>query len=157
MVLDLLLGLVLVLSFFRGWHTGLVSVVLSLVMLVASMYLASLFGGWLGALLGISPRYLSNIVGFAVAFALLMMLGNMFKHWLKPKRGLIGGADKILGAGLGVLRGALVLSLILVLLRVVHMPPSAVRESSRLYPILVKIAPSIVNILRPVIRDRVEV
>lgn len=158
MALDILIGLVLLFSIFRGWSKGLISVILSIVFLVLAMYGAGMLGGWVGESLNISPAYLSRIVGFMIAFGVLYFLGRVIRDKVKPKSGILGGADKLVGAGLGLVRGLLVLSIALVFFRVIHLPPESMRTSSRLYPHVVSIAPSLVKLLRPITSsDRLEV
>ena len=158
MTLDIIISLVLLFAIFRGWRKGLVSVILSLVFLVLALYGAGIFGSWVGDVLNIRPPYLSTIVGFMIAFGVLLFAGHMIRDRIKPKSGVLGGIDKIAGASLGLLRGLLVLSVALVFFRVIHLPPESMRASSSLYPHVVSIAPSLVKMLRPLTSsDRLEV
>ena len=158
MALDVIIALVLLFSLYRGWSKGLVSVILSLVFLLLAMYGAALLGGWVGDALNVSPAYLSRIIGFMIAFVALLFLGHFIRDRIKPKSGILGGMDKLAGGALGLLRGLLVLSIALVLFRVIHLPPESLRTSSRLYPHVVSIAPSLVKLLRPITSsDRLEV
>lgn len=159
MALDIILGIILVFAIFRGWNKGVVDVILSLVMLLLAIYGASLLAGFMGGILGIEPAYMSNIVGFMVSFVLLYFIGRALRERFKPKRGILGVFDKILGAALGLVKGVLVLSLALILMRVIHMPPVSMRESSKLYPMIIDVAPSLVKVLRPMVAfgDKVEV
>jgi membrane protein required for colicin V production len=158
MALDILVVLVLLFGLLRGWSKGLISVILSIVFLVLAMYGAGMLGGWVGDSLKINPAYLSRIVGFMIAFGVLYMIGRLIRNRIKPKSGILGGADKLAGAALGLVRGLLVLSIALVFLRVIHLPPESMRTSSRLYPHVVSIAPSLVKLLRPITSsDRLEV
>ena len=158
MALDIIIFLILLFSVYRGWSKGLISVILSIVFLVAAMYGAAMLGGWVGDALNISPDYLSRIIGFMIAFLALLVAGHFIRDRIKPKSGILGGMDKIAGAGLGLLRGLLVLSIALVFFRVIHLPPESMRGSSRLYPHVVSIAPSLVKLLRPITSsDRLEV
>lgn len=158
MALDIILLLVLLFAVFGGYRKGLVSVILSIVFLVLAMYGAGMLGGWVGDALKINPAYLSRIVGFMIAFGVLYFIGRVIKDRIKPKSGILGGVDKLAGAILGLVRGLLVLSIALVFLRVIHLPPESMRTSSRLYPHVVSIAPSLVKLLRPITSsDRLEV
>ena len=150
MALDIMILLVLLFAVYRGWSKGLVSVILSIVFLVLAMYGAGLLGGWVGEALNISPAYLSRIIGFMIAFAVLLFVGHFIRDRIKPKSGFIGGIDKLAGAALGLVRGLLVLSIALVFFRVIHLPPESMRTSSRLYSHVVSIAPSLVKLLRPI-------
>jgi membrane protein required for colicin V production len=158
MALDIIILLALLFAVYRGWSKGLISVILSIVFLVLAMYGAGLLGGWVGDVLNISPAYLSRILGFMIAFAALYFIGRVIKDRIKPKSGILGGVDKLAGAALGLVRGLLVLSIALVFFRVIHLPPESMRSSSRLYPHVVSIAPSLVKLLRPITSsDRLEV
>jgi membrane protein required for colicin V production len=158
MALDLIILLVLLFAIFGGWRKGLVSVILSIIFLVLAMYGAGMFGGWVGESLHISPAYLSRIVGFMIAFGVLYLAGKILRDKIKPKTGVLGGIDKLAGAALGLVRGLLVLSIALVFFRVIHLPPESMRTSSRLYPHVVSIAPSLVKLLRPITSsDRLDV
>jgi membrane protein required for colicin V production len=158
MALDIIIGLILLFAIFGGWRKGLISVILSIVFLVLAMYGAGMLGGWVGDALKINPAYLSRIVGFMIAFGVLYFLGRVIRDKIKPKTGILGGIDKLAGATLGLVRGLLVLSIALVFFRVIHLPPESMRTSSRLYPHVVSIAPSLVKLLRPITSsDRLEV
>lgn len=158
MILDVILVLLILFAVFRGWNKGLVSVILSIVFLVLAMFGAGILGGYVGEALKISPDYLSKVAGFVIAFVVLLIVGRMIRDKIKPRSGVLGGIDKLAGAALGLVRGLLVLSIALVLFRVVHLPPETMRQSSRLYPHVVSIAPSLVKLLRPITSsDRIEV
>lgn len=158
MALDIFILLVLLFTVYRGWRKGFVSVILSIVFLVLALFGAGMFGGMIGDALSISPPYMSRVVGFTIAFCILLFIGHLIRDRIKPKTGVLGGIDKLAGASLGLLRGLLVLSVALVFFRVIHLPPESMRESSRLYPHVVSIAPSLVKLLRPITSsDRLEV
>lgn len=151
-MLDLILLLALALAGFKGWRSGFLSMLLGLVVLIAAGYIASQFATPFGTAIGVGNSYLRPIVGFIIIFVLIIVLGSQVRKIFRPRRGLLRGLDGLLGAAIGVIRGAFLLSIVLVILRLLDVPSESVRENSVLYPVLLKTSTSVINVLRPYAR-----
>ncbi|MEO6940717.1 MAG: CvpA family protein [Candidatus Kapaibacterium sp.] len=151
MILDLILLFILAWAAYNGWRSGAISMLLSVVILIAAALIASRFGGTVGAMLGVGQQYLRPVIGFFFLLIVLLILGNFIKRMVRPKQGLLRGFDGALGAILALVRGVFILSLIFVVLRIVHMPPESVTKSSSLYEPVLKVSSTILGVLRPLV------
>lgn len=138
MIFDLVLVLILLAAAVNGWRLGAMSMILSIVVLAAAIFLAIEYAGKIGDLLHIGPDSLRPAIGFIFTFIVVMILGGWIRHLVRPKVGLLRGLDGILGASLGFLRGTAVLAIILGLLSLIHFPPTSWSEHSHLYPLLLR-------------------
>ena len=137
--IDLLIIVVLGIGVLHGARKGLVRQVLGLTSLVGSLLAGYLYmegaGLWLASQIGIPMQY-AMVAGFMAVF-LGVMLGFIIVSRLLDKvisdAPLLGGLNKIIGAGLGLLSAGLMLSLILNLGSVVGLPSDEIRTSSALY------------------------
>ena len=137
--IDIVIIVVLGLGVLSGARRGLVKQIIGLVSLVASFLIGYLYmegtGSWLGAQAGIPAEY-ATIAGFLAVF-LGAMLGfvilSRFLDRVVSNTPLLGGLNRIVGAGLGLLSSGLLLSLLLYLCSVIGLPPDEVRTSSMLY------------------------
>lgn len=151
-MLDIVLVILLALAALKGWRAGFLAMLIGLAVLVVAGLLGAAFGGAFGEALGISSSYLRPVLGFVLVFAIVLAIGSALKKFIRPRRGVLRGMDGVLGAGLGVIRAAFILSVCLVILRLFHLPSESTRESSILYPIVLKTSTSVINVLRPYAR-----
>jgi membrane protein required for colicin V production len=151
LTLDLFLGVLLLLSVLKGWRSGALSMLLSVVVLVFAAFAASAVAEPLGNVIRIGPVYGRPVVGFFFAFVLFLLAGGFLKRLLRPKRGILRGFDALIGALLGLIRGGFILSLVLVVMKLMSLPPERMRNESRLYPVLINVAPQIASVLRPLV------
>ncbi|HEY3876266.1 MAG TPA: CvpA family protein [Candidatus Kapabacteria bacterium] len=149
MVLDLILLVLLLLSAYSGWRSGAMAMVVSVVVLIAAVLLASAFGWKVGTLLHVGPNWLWPIIGFLLTFIVLLIGGSWVKRLIKPKTGLLRGLDGLVGAFLGLIRAMVILGMILALFQLVHLPPTNVIVRSMIYPVLIKCAAFLIGVLRP--------
>ena len=134
MIFDLVLLLMLAAAAFNGWRMGAMAMIIAVAVLAVALIAGSSFASQAGDMLRIGPNWLRPIIGFLFVFLVVMILGNWVKRFFRPKRGILRGLDGLIGAGLGFLRGLLVLSIFLALLRLIHFPPARWTERSHLYP-----------------------
>jgi uncharacterized membrane protein required for colicin V production len=149
--MDIVLAFLLLISLWKGWKSGALSMLLSVVLLVVAGVVASSLATPVGNALRIGPSYSRPVIGFFFTFIAFLIAGGFLRRLIKPKQGVLRGIDGLLGAALGLLRGVLVLSFVLLLLKVVNLPPKSMREGSRLYAPIVGIAPSFISVLKPLV------
>jgi uncharacterized membrane protein required for colicin V production len=149
--IDIILLIIFLLSAIGGWRSGAISMLLSVVVLIAAAFGASMLAGAAGNLLKIGPVWIRPVVGFIFSFIVILILGSFIKRIFKPKHGLLRGLDGIAGAILGMIRGAIIVAMLLALLNVVHLPPERTTERSRIYPALLKTSTVFITVLKPYI------
>ena len=162
-VLDLIIGIILVLFAITGLRKGLI---------IEAFYLASfLFGAygamhfsdavadWMSDFLNVNEDYLtiiSFIVTFIIVLILVRLLGRVISRLLEAIS--LGFVDKIGGFIFGVLKGALLVSVIIMIMNVFgasDLINNDLRESSKLYTLTESIANTIYD-NREDLEDKVE-
>lgn len=138
-ILLLITGASAVSGLFRGFARTLVGMVAAIAAVLAAIWFYGSAGSFLAAY--VSHRVVANFLGFALVFALVLMGGSLF-GWLLAKLfrwvGL-GWLDRLLGAGVGLLRGALVATaLVLLLCAFTRTPPPQSVVQSRFAPYLIE-------------------
>jgi membrane protein required for colicin V production len=137
--LDVLLGLILVLSILRGLFKGLARTGIGL----ASAVLGVLCGLWFYGIAGgylreyVSSRPVANLIGFLVIFTLVIALGWLAGMVLDRllKLANLSWLNRLLGGVFGAVRGVLICTVVVFVLMAfaIKPPPSAVAQS-RLAP-----------------------
>jgi len=150
MILDLVIAAVILWGAWGGYRSGLIAMLLSVVILIAAAVVASMFSTQAGHLLRIGEPFLRPVIGFFFLFIILLIAGSFVKRAVRPKAGLSKGLDRGLGAVLGGLRTAIVLSFMLVLLHLVSLPPAATAAQSKLYQPILDLSTVVVKILKPI-------
>lgn len=139
------IGISAIFGAIRGALTEVLSLLLWLLALVATIAMGDAMGDWLRGYLGLravdgvflleSP-WISGIIGHILVFLLVMLIGNLL-IWLARKflhgAGLALG-DRLLGAAFGVLRGAAVVVVAVVLVGFTPWTQSAFWQASVLAP-----------------------
>ena len=148
-MLDIILLLALVLAAIGGWRSGAIAMLVSLVVLIAAAFVASVFAQQAGNVLRIGPEFSRPVIGFFFLFAVLLILGSLLKRFVRPKSGLARGLDQTIGAVLGVARGVLILSFLLLVLSKVALPPGSMTAHSIGYRPILESSTVIASVLRP--------
>ena len=151
MTFDLILLVLLLLSAWKGWRSGALSMLLSVAILILAAIFASELAHRVGDVVRVGSEWFRPIVGFAISFLVLLIAGNWLTRLIRPKHGFLRGLDGLVGGVLGLLRGALLLGLLLALIALVHLPPERTTQDSTLYPILLEFAGTIFGVLKPYI------
>lgn len=143
-ILDGVFIIILVLSLFRGILRGLIKEVTFIVALVLA---------FLGASEGYPPLHaqlqqvipspeiaatVAYVILFFAIFLLVLFLGMALRHILHGLK--MGGVDRFAGALLGVLKGALLCGVIILLLMTVFNRDANVLRTSRLAPYVFRIS-----------------
>jgi len=154
--IDFIIVALLFYGLVQGFIDGLIIEIAELVALVLGIWGAIHFSGWTAGKLqdwfDMQSQW-TGIISFAVTFAVIVavvyLLGNLLDSFLKAIS--LGFVVKTLGAVFGVLKIALVLSVIFVFLNTVnqkkHFLPSNTINSSMLYNPIADIIPSIFPIV----------
>src|SRR5210317_265870 len=121
--LDLLILIPLVAGLFSGYRNGLIGEVASLAALIFGIWGSIKFSDWTANLLntwGIESQYM-NIISFIVTFIIIVVVIQIIARSLSQllKSLALGWVDKIAGIGVGVIKAALITSVILFVLDIV--------------------------------------
>lgn len=150
--IDIILGILLVLAAISGFSKGLIAEVASLAALILGIWGAIQFSyvtsDFLVEYFNLSTDYL-NLISFVVTFVVIVILvhivGNVVNKMVETV--MLGFVNKLAGLVFGVLKSALILSIILVLFNKidedVHILPESAKENSRMYEPIRSFAPSI--------------
>ncbi len=150
--LDIVLGILLIIAAINGFVKGFVEELAGLVALLlgiwAAIHFSDIIAEQLTAWFGWSFDQLP-IVAFIITFIVVVILVNIIGSVINKlvKAASLGFLNRLAGLGFGVIKGALILSIILVVFekidKNVHILPESVREESRLYDPVLKLAPGV--------------
>jgi membrane protein required for colicin V production len=149
MILDLIIFVLLALAAWSGWRKGAITMIASILILVAAVVIAAIFGTPLGKALGIGPTLLHPVIGFFILLVLLLFIGSFLKKIIKPKRGIFAGGDRLFGLIFGLLRAVLLLGFLFAFLRIFQFPAAKLANQSTAYPIVLKSSSLMVSQLKP--------
>jgi membrane protein required for colicin V production len=150
--IDIILGLLLIFAAIGGFKNGLVAEIASLAALVLGIWGAIEFSYVTSEFLienfNIKTDHL-NIISFIVTFIVIVILvhivGNVVSKMLEAV--MLGFVNKLAGLVFGVLKAALILSIILVVFdkidNDVHILPERTKQNSRMYEPIRSFAPSV--------------
>ncbi|WP_167605945.1 CvpA family protein [Maribellus sediminis] len=150
--IDIILLILLILAAVSGFKKGLVAEVASLAALILGIWGAIEFSyitsDFLVENFDLKTDHL-NIISFVVTFVVIVILvhivGNVVNKMLETV--MLGFVNKLAGLVFGVLKSALILSILLVVFdkidEDVHILPEKTKENSRMYEPIRSFAPSI--------------
>lgn len=149
---DIVILVVLLFFFIRGIIKGFIIELASVLALIIGIWGALKFSGYTGAklteLFDLSTQWL-GLIAFAVTFIIIVVAVHFVAIITDKLFSAIalGWLVKILGAVLGLIKGLIIVSIVLVFMntvneRVEFLPPDKV-EASKLYRPVAKIAPAI--------------
>jgi membrane protein required for colicin V production len=158
--LDAALGGILALSVFFGFHKGFTRTVLQFIAVILGLLLAAWLHGSVGSIFldYVSHPSVANALGFVLVYLLVSAAGGLLGLLLVKFYKAIGlnWADRLLGAGLGFVRGFVVCAiLVLALMGFSRQPPSSAIAGSRLAPYVVDTANILAWIAPRELRDNV--
>jgi membrane protein required for colicin V production len=153
--LDLILIVPLLLFALNGYKKGLIIEITTLVALLLGIYAALFFSGFAAEMLkdtfNVSQQYisvLSFIVTFIVVLLLIILLGKLLEKIVNIL--LLGFINKLAGAVFGILKGALLLSILIFLINYFDDNSSIIKEDAKkksvLYHKIEPLAPWIYNL-----------
>ncbi|RLD87408.1 MAG: CvpA family protein [Bacteroidetes bacterium] len=142
-LLDLILLIPLLLFAFNGYKKGIIIEVTTLVALVLGIYAALFFSNYTANLLtgsfNISTDYL-NIIAFIATFigvlVAVMIIGKLLEKVVNLL--MLGIVNKLAGALFGIVKGALLLSILIFLINYFDTNASIIKKEARTKSILYK-------------------
>ena len=121
--MDILLVGIIAGAAYGGWRTGLLRRLVGLGLLVLAFVLGAYLRGPMGQLatgfFKNIPADYAELVGYSIAFALILAVGNVIAHFALKGRAMSGMSrrtDQLLGALFGVVETVLILSAVVVIL-----------------------------------------
>lgn len=150
--IDIVLAILLVLAAISGYRKGLIAEVASLAALILGIWGAIKFSYITSEFLienfNLQTDYL-NIISFVVTFIVIVILVHIVGNTVNKivDTVMLGFVNKLAGLVFGVLRSALILSIILVVFdnidEDIHILPEDTKDNSRMYEPIRSFAPSI--------------
>lgn len=150
--IDIVLGILLILAAIGGFKKGLVAEVASLAALILGIWGAIKFSyitsDFLVENFNLQTEYL-NIISFAVTFVVIVILVHIVGNTITKMMDVVmlGFVNKLAGLVFGILKSALILSIVLVVFdkidEDVHILPEKTKASSRMYEPIRSFAPTI--------------
>jgi len=150
--LDVILGILLILSAINGFRKGFVEELAGLVALILGIWVAIHFsdtvGQYLINLFNFSSKHIS-IIAFIITFIIVVILinivGAIVSKMVKTVR--LGFLNRLAGLAFGMVKGALILSILLVVFhkidKDVHIVSEQTKTTSRLYNPIKNFAPDV--------------
>lgn len=149
MLLDLFLVSPLIIYSLLGLRDGLVRKVVGVCAVVVGLFLGQAYmrdaGNFLAANAGVSPTSAPSL-GFLGIFVFVTLMASLIYKFASDNYKIGGIADKLLGAFLGFVQGALIASTLLLFMAFRGAPSRQVVEESRLYKPIVNLAPQILDL-----------
>jgi membrane protein required for colicin V production len=135
--MDLILGTFIVGGVFVGWRSGLVRQVIGLIMLLVAFVAGAYLRGPVGAIVEriwtTLPKGYAEMVGYAIAFTAVFIIGNIVVGRLYGKTVLVGVsqmADSVIGAILGGLVAILIASSAIAILDTFYGQPNLLGKTA---------------------------
>jgi len=153
--LDLIILIPLVAGLFTGFKNGLIGEVASLAALIFGIWGAIKFSDWTANLLatwGIESQYM-HIISFVITFILIVIVIQIISKMLSElvKALALGWINRIAGVALGVLKAALITSVLLFVIDIVDQRksfiPEDVKEESLFYEPMSDLVPNLLPFL----------
>jgi uncharacterized membrane protein required for colicin V production len=149
MTLDFLFILPLIVFAVLGFRDGMVRKLVAIASVIAAMFIAQTFQYDLGKVLrselNVDPASAPVQAYYLIFIGIILMQSLLYRLLAKGYK--IGGiADRIIGSALGLFQGMLIFSVILVMFSLQGIPSKKVSRESRLYGVLISIAPRITDI-----------
>lgn len=150
--IDIVLGILLLLAAINGFSKGLISEVASIAALILGIWGAIKFShittDFLIENFNMHSEHM-NIISFVITFVVIVVLVHIIGSTVSKlaETVLLGFANKLAGLVFGILKSALILSIILVIFdkidEDVHILSNKAKENSRMYEPIRSFAPSI--------------
>lgn len=135
---DWVIVAILVVSIIVGLWRGLIREVLSLIVWVAAVTAAILFGAQVAEFYGdwVSVPSVRVALGYATVFLVVFIVFALLAWLINGliKNGGLSGTDRMLGLGFGLLRGGLLVAVLVLLLGYTPMPRDPWWQQSQLIP-----------------------
>ncbi len=146
MLLDIAIALPIIILTMFGFRDGIVKKVVGIAVAIGAMFLGQFYMQDIGKQM---IKYLNTtqsnapLLGFFFIFVFLLLLESLLYRVLAHNYKIGGFADRIAGSALGFLQGALIMSVVLVMLSLKGVPSEKTRRESRAYYSVVNLVPRI--------------
>lgn len=140
---------------FKGFQSGLLKEVLSIVGLILAVFLTlnylDAFSAYVKQVFNLQVEYNPFVMGL-VLFVGVMIVTSMIIFFLSKLINAIqlSTVNKLLGLGFGALKAGIMVSSALIFLAGFNYPDKATIKSSKTYPVLIKVAPMSYDIIAKV-------
>lgn len=156
MTLDFLFLLPLIVFAALGFRDGMTRKLVAIGCVIGAMFAAQYFQQDLAKVLrrelSVDPADATPQAYYIIFLGIILIQSLLYRLLTKAYK--IGGiADRIIGSALGLFEGMLILSVILVMFSLQGMPSRKLARDSRLYTLLVGIAPRITDIAATAVPD----
>lgn len=149
--IDIALIVIFLIGAFGGYRRGFLQELFSLLAIVLGILAGFKLMGV--AMLSLDKHFSINekilpYVAFGVVFLIVVILVSLLGKFLKSSldKTVLGNVDQIAGSGLGILKTAFMVSVLLWIVSSVNIEiPDHLTEGSWLYPITVSIAPTVTS------------
>ena len=152
-LLDIIIVVTMVYFVLRGMWRGFFQETSSLVGIILGIWLANSYQPQMSEFLKtyLPPTQFLPLISFAAIFALVLvicnLLGAILKHLIK--KALLGWLDRILGAGIAIIKGVILTYLVIVLLTFFLADQTPLIAKSRLTPLIIKSYQSMIQLISP--------
>lgn len=153
-ILDLILGILLLLSFIGGYRDGLIRRVFVLAGVIIGLILATRYTHAFAAVLSrvfALPQTVASVVAFLIIFIGILIIARMIAKSISKENVLVKLWDRLLGGVFGMIEGGIILSLLLLFLNLVGLPPENLKARSLLYDRVLNCAPTIFNVITKIV------
>ena len=152
-ILDITIVVVLVFFLVRGIYRGFFREMGSLAGVILGIWLANLYQPQLTHFLG---SYLPRgtflpLISFALIFLIILVGCNLVSWWLKMlfKKALLGGADRVVGAGVALLKGVIIIYFFILMMTFFLPSKSPLIAQSKMAPVIITSYQSMINLISP--------
>jgi len=144
--LDILIALIVTLPAFFGFRKGFLRKLLGILGIILGFILAVKFYDTVASLLSVfvkgNPVFV-DVLAFLLIISVLYGTAIWLARFIASMNSGTSLIDKILGTAIGFIQGLIVASILLFNLSLADLPALQTRQSSLLYPTIVKIAPAL--------------
>lgn len=152
-ILDIIIVAVLAFFLVRGIYRGFFREIGSLAGVILGIWLANLYQPRLTQLLGsfLPKGTFLPLISFALIFLLILVGCNLISWWLKMlfKKALLGGADRVVGAGVALLKGVIIIYFFILMMTFFFPSKSPLIAQSKMAPVIISSYQSMVNLISP--------
>jgi uncharacterized membrane protein required for colicin V production len=149
-IIDVFLLAALGLSSYLGYRGGLAKKLFNLLMLLFAVVIASRFMHTVGRFFadaGVMGETVSYVVSFTLIMLAIMVPSLLLYHRFGKSEGTIKTGTAAVGAVLGLIEGAMIVSFLLIGLKILDIPDEDTRQASLLYRPLVRFVPKSFELL----------
>jgi membrane protein required for colicin V production len=157
-LLDAILIAFMIFLIVRGITRGFFREMGSLAGVILGIWMGTVYQAQMGALLKpfIRTDTFLSAISFAVVFCGVFLLCSLAAWVISglAKKAFLGWADRLLGAGLAILKGIIIAYLVIVLLTVLAPSKTAVIAKSRMAPVIIASYQSMARLVVPAFHER---